>query len=91
MDGIPLRSDHPCELASTAVQRSRYTYIHTFSLFFFTIKPGESTKMYYLFFYVYVYLFILLIGCNIWYSHLSFSLFNQKTDLERVYTVRLAL
>lgn len=86
MDGIPLRSDHPCELASTAVQRRRYTYTQTFSLF--TIKPGESTKIhYYIFFYVNVYLFILLIGCNFWYSHLLFSLFYQKTDLERVYTV----
>lgn len=60
MDGIPLRSDHPCELAPAAVKHIRthsVVYI-TFTRNIFSIKLDVDAGFFY---------FILLIGCNIWY------------------------
>jgi hypothetical protein len=60
MDGIPLRSDHPCELAPAAVK-----HIRTHSVVYilhpqgiYSIKLDADAGFFY---------FILLIGCNIWY------------------------
>lgn len=60
MDGIPLRSDHLCELAPAAVK-----HIRTHSVVYilhpqgiYSIKLDADAGFFY---------FILLIGCNIWY------------------------
>lgn len=60
MDGIPLRSDHPCELAPAAVKHIRthsVVYIHYIHKEY-SIKLDADAGFFY---------FILLIGCNIWY------------------------